>query len=183
MCLRRGAAVTGSARRRTARGGAGALPASGCGRVCTGCRDARAAAPALGTLAPGGGGLGAAGAGLMAPWEAFAHRCDAGAAFASEGNPEPWQERARRVGFWRSAAASSRCGARLGVAAARRGGFGVGAASDGARRGVQTLRRAVGVCALAAAARALLRRLSGRLRRVGAGSARLARAGCALGRL
>ena len=68
---------------------------------------------------------------------------------------------------------------RLRVPAARRGCFGVGAASDGppgvGRRGASGLRRAVGVCALAPAACALLRRLSGRLRRAGAGWARLAR--------
>ena len=39
---------------------------------------------------------------------------------------------ARRVDFRRSAAARERCGVRLGVPAARRGGFWVGAASDGA---------------------------------------------------
>ena len=53
--------------------------------------------------------------------------------------------------------------------------FGLGAASDGAGRGRRTLRRAVGVRAQAPAARALLRRLSGRLRQAGAGWARLAR--------
>jgi hypothetical protein len=72
-------------------------------------------------------------------------------------------------------AARERCGARLGVPAARRGSFGLGAASDGARRGRRTLRRAVGVCALAPATRALQRFLSGRLRLAGAGWARLAR--------
>ena len=121
-CLRLGAAVSGSARRQSARGGAGALPASGW-RLCTGCRDARAAAPALRTLAPGGGGLGAAGAGLNAPWEAFEHRCDAGATLASE-LPYPGRSAPRRLQAVR--AARERCGARLGVAAARRGGCSVG---------------------------------------------------------
>jgi hypothetical protein len=58
------------------------------------------------------------------------------------------------------------------------------------RRGVRRcgsgqahFRRAVGVCALAPAARALLRWLSGRLRRVGAGWVRLPRALGALGSL
>ncbi len=75
--LRCGAAVSRSARRRTARGGAGALPASGwC--ACTGSRDARAASLTLGTLAPGGGRLGSAGVGLMAPWEGSAGRDGAG---------------------------------------------------------------------------------------------------------
>jgi hypothetical protein len=63
--------------------------------------------------------------------------------------------------------ARQRCGARLGVPAARRGSFGLGAALDGAGRGRRTPRRAVGWCALALAARALLRWLSGRLRLTG----------------
>ena len=110
------------ARRQSARGGAGALPASGwC--VCTGCSGARAVSPAFGGLAPGGGGLGAAGAGLNAPWEGFARRRGAGAAFASE---LPYPSR-RRVDFRRTAAASERCVARLDVPTARRGGFRVGA--------------------------------------------------------
>jgi hypothetical protein len=96
--LPRGAAVSRSAWRQTAWGGAGALPAalpaSGW-RVCTCCRDARAAAPALGGLAPGGGGLSAAGAGLNAPWEGFAQRRDAGAAFVSE-LPYPGRRAPRR---------------------------------------------------------------------------------------
>jgi len=46
--------------------------------------------------------------------------------------------RALRVGFWWSAAARERCGARLGVPVARRGGFRVGAASAGAGRGKRT---------------------------------------------
>ena len=66
-------------------------------------------------------------------------------------------------------AARERCGARLGVPAARGGSFGLGAASDGAGRGRRTLRRAVGWSALALAARALLRLDSGRLRLAGAG--------------
>ncbi len=61
-------------------------------------------------------------------------------------------------------AAPKMCGARLGVPVARRGSFGLGAASDGAGRGIRTLRRAVDWCALALMARALLRWLSGRLR-------------------
>ena len=73
----------GSARRWTARGGAGALPASGL-HLCTGSRGSRAGALALGTLAPGWGGLDAAGAVLLAPWEGFAHRCEASATCASE---------------------------------------------------------------------------------------------------
>ena len=43
-------------------------------------------------------------------------------------------------------AARERCGACLGVPAARRGSFGVGAASDGAGRRAARLQRAVGVC-------------------------------------
>ena len=75
----------GAARLFWGRRGVGRRGAEGCKplvsgwRVCTGSRGARAAALALGALAPGGGGLGAAGAGLAAPWEAFAERCDAGA--------------------------------------------------------------------------------------------------------
>ena len=68
VCWRGGAAVSGSARRQRRAGRRGALPASGCG-VCTGSRDASAASLALGALAPGGVGLGVAGAGLNAPWE------------------------------------------------------------------------------------------------------------------
>ena len=64
-------------------------------------------------------------------------------------------------------ATRERCGARLGVPAARGGSVGVGAASDGAGRGRRTLRRAVGWSALAPAARALLRLVSGRLRLTG----------------
>ena len=131
-CLRRGAAVSGSARRQTARGGAGALPASGW-RVCTGCPDARAVAPAFGTLAPGGGGLGAAGAGLNAPWEGFARRRTA---ITSE-LPYPGRRAPRRLQAIH--AASARCGARLGAPAARRGGFWVGAASELSRASILQL--------------------------------------------
>jgi hypothetical protein len=56
----------------TRRGAEGCKPPASGWCVCTGSHDARAAALALGTLAPGGGGLGAAGAGLDAPWEGFA---------------------------------------------------------------------------------------------------------------
>ena len=70
---------------------------------------------------------------------------------------------------------SRRCGAYLGVPAARRDCSGVGATSGGAERRGASLRRAVGVCALAPAARALLRCLSGRLRLAGAAWARLTR--------
>ena len=142
MCLRRGAAVSGSARLGAARGGAGTLPASGW-RVCTGCSGARAAGPALGSLAPGGGGLGAAGAGLMPPWEAFVRRRGAGAAFASE-LPYPARRAPRRLQA--VCAASARCGAHLGVPAARRGGFGVGATRRGAGRGKHTSGVRIGSC-------------------------------------
>ena len=115
VCLRRGAAVLGSARRQTARGGVGKAPASGW-RVCTGWCDARAAAPALGTLAPGGGGLGTVGAGLNAPWEGFARRRGAGAAFASElpypGRRAPRRLQAVRCGSYKVRGASGcACGA------------------------------------------------------------------------
>ena len=63
------------------RGAEGCKPPASGWRVCTGSRGLRAAAPALGTLAPGGGGLGAAGAGLDALWEAFAGR----------GRRHPWR--------------------------------------------------------------------------------------------
>ena len=68
-------------------------------------------------------------------------------------------------------AARERCDACLGVTAARRGGFGHGAARPlGVGRGRRTaLPRAVGLCALAPTARALLRWLSEALRRVLAG--------------
>ena len=64
-------------------------------RVCTG-RGLRAVAPALGTAAPPGGGLDAAGAGLNPLWEAFAHCCQAGAASKWEWCDRvalPWQAR------------------------------------------------------------------------------------------
>ena len=70
-------------------------------------------------------------------------------------------------------AARERCGARLGVPAARRGSFGLGVAVRGARRGRCTLRRAVGWFALAPAACALLCWVAGRSRQVGGGQARL----------
>ena len=73
-------------------------------------------------------------------------------------------------------AARERCGACLGVPAARRGSSGLGATSDGSGWGRSTPRRAVVWCELALAARALLRWLSGRLRLAGAAWARLARA-------
>ncbi len=65
--------------------------------------------------------------------------------------------------------ARERCGARLGVPAARHGSFGLGAVLDGTGRGRRTLRRAVGWSALASAARALLRLVSGLSRLTGAG--------------
>jgi hypothetical protein len=72
-------------------------------------------------------------------------------------------------------AARERCGACLGVLAARRGSNGLGAAGRGVWRARRTLRRAVGVCAQVPAARALLRLVVGRSRRAGAGWARLTR--------
>ena len=75
VCLRRGAAVLGSARASKERRGAeGCNPPASSWRVCTASRCLRAAAPALGTLAPGGGGLDAAGSGLDALWAGFAGR-------------------------------------------------------------------------------------------------------------
>jgi hypothetical protein len=74
LVARRGCSGVGAASLVGARQGrAGALPASGlaCARCCS--RGARTAALALGMLAPSS-------ARLMAPWEAFAEWCDAGAA-------------------------------------------------------------------------------------------------------
>ena len=99
VCLRLGAAVLGSARRQTARGRVGTLahtPASGW-RVCIGSGGARAAALALRALTPGPVGLGLAGAGLDAPWEACAaarHGCYFG---ASEPLPFPGRRAPRRL--------------------------------------------------------------------------------------
>jgi hypothetical protein len=59
VCLRRGAVVSGSARLKAAQGGQAHFRAI----VCTGSRDARAVAQALGALAHGGGEVSAAGAG------------------------------------------------------------------------------------------------------------------------
>jgi hypothetical protein len=112
-CCGVGAASDGAGR-------AGAPPASGW-LVRTGSRDAHAGALSLGTLAPGGGGLGAADAGLMAPWEACADGCGVG---ATSELPYPGRLTPRRI---RAVCASrERCGARLGVPAARHGSFGVG---------------------------------------------------------
>jgi hypothetical protein len=147
--------------------------------VCTGSGGARAAALALWALATGGGGLGAAGVGLDAPLERFAGRCCVGATLASE-LPYPARRAPRR--FLVVRAARERCGACLGVPVPLRGCSGVGAASDGAGRRAPRLRGAVGVCAVAPAARALLRLVSGRLRRLGTGWARLARGSLRLGK-
>jgi hypothetical protein len=87
-------------------------------------------------------------------------------AFASE-LPYPDRRAPRR--FLVVRAARERCGACLVVPAARRGSSGLGAASDGSGRGRRTLRRAVGWCARAPAARALLRWVFGRSRLTCAG--------------
>ena len=180
-CLRRGAAVSGSARRRTARGGV--VQASGerlrmCvhwfprrARCCAGSRDACA-------------GWGRAGRG----WSGARCALESLRAALRRGC-HPWRLNcptlagARRVDSRRSAAARERCGARLGVPAARRSCSGVGAASNGAGRRAASLRRAVGVCALAAATRALLRRLSGACAGWGRAGRGWHGARCALGRL
>ncbi len=137
------------ARRGVGRRGAEGSSAPGSGwRVCTGSRVARAAALALGALAPGGGGIGAAGAGLKRPLRGVAAWVPP---LVSE---LPYPARRAPHRFLVVCAARERCGACLGVPAARRGSFGLGAASDGARRGRRTLRRSVGLCALAPGARA-----------------------------
>ncbi len=126
-------AVRGCARRGA---GQGQTQASGwC--VCTVSGGAHAAALALDTLAPGEGGLGAAGAGLDAPLEGFAAWVPP---LASE-LPYPGRRAPRRLQA--VSTACERCGARLGV---RRGCSGVGAASDGAGRRAASLRRGWRVC-------------------------------------
>jgi hypothetical protein len=100
--LRRGTALSVSAQRGAALGGAGALLASGwC--VCTGSRRARAAALALGTLAPVRGGFCAACVRLDAPWEAFAAWVPPPLASESPYHACPTMPGALRVGFWWSA--------------------------------------------------------------------------------
>ncbi len=85
--------------------------------MCTGSRVARAAALALGALAPGGGGLGAAGAGLKRPLRGVAAWV---LPLVSE-LPYPARRAPRR--FLVVCAARKRCGACLGVPAARHGFF------------------------------------------------------------
>ena len=70
VCLRLGAALLGSAWRCAVQAEGCKPPASGWG-VCTGSRGARAAALALGALAPGGGWLGVACSRLMRPLKAL----------------------------------------------------------------------------------------------------------------
>ena len=129
VCLRRGAAVAGSARWRTARGGG--VQASGerlacvhwlarLARCCAGSRDACA-------------GWGLAGRGWRGAQCALESLCATTRRGCRLRLSCPTLAGARRVDTRRSAAAPARCGARLGVLAARRGGFGVGAASVGAR--------------------------------------------------
>ncbi len=107
------------ARRGVGRRWAGRLntPASGW-LVCTGSRGARAAALGHWALAAGGGGLGAACVGLKAPWRAAAMRVP-----RLRLNCPTLAGAPRR--FPVVSAACERCGARLGVLAARRGSFGL----------------------------------------------------------
>ena len=101
--------------------------------------------------------VGAPGAGAQGT---LASCCDVGASCVSEALNCPARRAPRR--FLVVRAALTRCGACLSVPAARRGSFGLGAASDGAASDGQgcTSRRVLAGSALASAACALLRWVS-----------------------
>jgi hypothetical protein len=158
-----GAALLGSARRRTVQGEAGTHSGERFACVHWFPRRARCCAWCLSACA----GWGLAWRGWCGAHASFAERGCSGAALVSE-LPCPGRRSPRR--FPVASSARSRCGACLCAPAARRGSFGLGAAL-GTSLGVHSERLAAGVhWILRALLRSVLERMS-RQRRAGLGSA------------